>query len=81
MKCPNCGNEMETGVLRTDKYPCWTQQKELPIFRKPKDLVTLRPVDDEAVSLLTRDPFPEYPEAMLCRGCGLAAFPCKVMKE
>lgn len=72
---------MERGFLHTQKYPSWTGQEQLPIFRKPKDLVTLCPPDDEAVSLLTRDPLPEYPDTMLCRACGLAVFPCKIVRE
>ena len=27
---------MESGTMYADKYPYWTQQKNLPVFRTPK---------------------------------------------
>ena len=73
MKCPNCGKEMEEGTLHTRTYPFWTQQ-ELRLFRGPTDRVEIGPIGDDTASVFTRDPFPEFPHAMLCRGCALVAF-------
>ena len=36
MNCPKCGKPMESGTMYADKYPYWTQQKNLPVFRTPK---------------------------------------------
>ena len=46
MNCPKCGKPMESGTMYADKYPYWTQQKNLPVFRTPKDKVILRPLGD-----------------------------------
>ena len=29
----------------------------------------------------TRDPFPEFPHAMLCRACGLVTFLCNLIEK
>ena len=79
VKCPNCGKEMEEGTLHTRNYPFWTQQ-ELRFFRAPTDTVELGPIGDDTTSVLTRDPFPEFPHAMLCRECGLVTFPCSLIE-
>lgn len=81
MNCPSCGETMEEGFLRTHHYPTWTQQAEMPIFRAPKDLLYCKPLDDEAVSAMTADVYPEYPGACLCRRCGLAVFPCAIVDK
>ena len=57
---------MEEGTLHTRNYPFWTQQ-ELRFFRAPTDTVELGPIGDDTTSVFTRDPFPEFPHAMLCR--------------
>lgn len=80
MNCPKCGKEMERGSLHTQKYPFWTQQ-ELRFFRAPTDTVELGPLDDDDTSVFTRDPFPAFPGAMLCRSCGLVTFPCKLIEK
>ena len=80
MNCPNCGKEMEAGALHTRNYPFWTQQ-ELRFFRGPTDKVDLGPLDDDDTSMFTRDPFPTFSGAMLCRGCGLVTFPCKLIEK
>ena len=79
VKCPNCGKEMEEGTLHTRNYPFWTQQ-ELRFFRAPTDTVELGPIGDDTTSVFTRDPFPEFPHAMLCRECGLVTFPCSLIE-
>ena len=38
-------------------------------------------IGDDATSAFTRDPFPEFPHAMLCRGCGLVAFPGNLIEN
>ena len=81
LKCPSCGQEMERGTMHTRYYPFWTQQEELGLFFGPKDQVDLSPLDADNTSLFTRDPFPEYPDAMLCRGCGLVCFPCRPLEK
>ena len=68
VKCPNCGKDMEEGTLHTRNYPFWTQQ-ELRFFRAPTDTVELGPIGDDTTSVFTRDPFPEFSHAMLCREC------------
>ena len=80
MNCPKCGKEMESGNLHTQKYPFWTRQ-ELRFFRGPTDQVDLGPLDDDDTSMWTRDPFPTFSGAMLCRGCGLVTFPCKLIEK
>lgn len=80
MKCPKCGGEMERGTMHTNKYPFWTQQ-ELNFFRAPTDFVSLSPRDADNTSMFTRDPFPEYSDAMLCRTCGLVCFPCVLLEK
>ena len=39
MNCPKCGKPMESGTMYADKYPYWTQQKNLPVFRTPKTML------------------------------------------
>ena len=80
MRCPKCGGELEEGTLHARTYPFWTQQ-ELRFFRSPTDVVELGPHGDDDTSMFTRDPFPEFPHAMLCRACGLVAFPCKLIDK
>lgn len=80
MNCPKCGKPMEEGTMHTQKYPFWTQQ-ELRFFRAPKDVVELGPHGDDTTSMFTRDPFPEFPHAMLCRECGLVTFPCHLIEK
>ena len=80
MRCPKCGGELEEGTLHTRNYPFWTQQ-ELRAFRAPTDLVELGPPGEDAPSPFLRDPFPEYPGAMLCRACGLVCFPCRLLEK
>ena len=36
---------------------------------------------EDAPSPFLRDPFPEYPGAMLCRACGLVCFPCRLLEK
>ena len=74
MHCPNCGKPMESGTMYADKYPYWTQQKNLPVFRTPKDKVMLRPLGDTSSGNFSF-PFHDYPDAMLCRACGIVCFP------
>jgi len=80
MNCPKCGLPMEEGDLHTQKYPFWTQQA-LGFFRGPTDTVTIGPTDDDDTSMFTRDPFPTFPGAMLCRGCGLICFSGKLIEK
>ncbi|MEA4932469.1 MAG: PF20097 family protein [Lawsonibacter sp.] len=77
MNCPNCGKEMASGTMYADKYPYWTQQKNLPVFRTPKDMVMLRPLGDTSTETLSF-PFHDYPNTMLCRGCGIVVFPYQI---
>lgn len=51
------------------------------VFKAPTDLVELGPLDDDDTSMFTRDPFPEFPDAELCRKCGLVVFPCKMIEK
>lgn len=80
MNCPGCGGPMEEGNLHTHKYPFWTQE-ELRFFRGPAYQVSIGPVDDDAVSMFTRDPFPTFRGAMLCRNCGLICFTGKLIEK
>ncbi len=80
MNCPKCGKEMEEGNLHTQKYPFWTQQK-LGFFRGPSDQVSIGPVGDDDTSMFTRDVFPTFPGAMLCRDCGLICFTGKLIEK
>ena len=80
MNCPKCGLLMEEGTMHTQKYPFWTQQ-ELRFFHSPTDMVELGPPGDDTTSMFTRDPFPEFPHAMLCRACGLVTFPCNLIEK
>ena len=66
--------------MHTHKYPFWTQE-ELKFFRAPADVVELGPHRDDTSSMFTRDPFPEFPHAMLCRECGLVTFPCNLIEK
>ena len=79
VKCRNCGKDMEEGTLHTRNCPFWTQQ-ELRFFRAPTDTVELGPIGDDTTSVFTRDPFPEFSHAMLCRECGLVTFPCSLIE-
>ena len=79
VKCPNCGKDMEEGPLHPRHYPFWTQQ-ELRFFRAPTDTVELGPIGDDTTSVFTRDPFPEFSHAMLCRECGLVTFLCSLIE-
>ena len=80
MNCPKCGREMAEGNLHTHKYPFWTQQ-ELGFFRGPSDKVEIGPTDDDDTSMFTRDVFPTFPGAMLCRDCGLICFTGKLIEK
>lgn len=51
-----------------------------PILSGPTDTVELGPIGDDTTSVFTRDPFPEFPHAMLCRECGLVTFPCSLIE-
>ncbi len=79
MKCPKCGLLMEEGTMHTQKYPFWTQQ-ELRFFTAPRIWWNWAPGDD-TTSMFTRDPFPEFPHAMLCRACGLVTFLCNLIEK
>ena len=74
MNCPKCGKPMESGTMYADKYSYWTQQKNLPVFRTPKDKVILRPLGDTSSGNFSF-PFHDYPDTMLCRACGIVCFP------
>ena len=52
-----------------------------PIFPVPTDTVELGPIGDDTASVFTRNPFPEFPHTMLCRECGLVAFPCSLIEN
>ena len=80
MNCPKCGLSMEEGALHTQKYPFWTQQ-ELRFFRGPTDKIEIGPVNDDDTSMFTRDPFPTFHQAMLCRACGLVCFSGKLIEK
>ena len=80
MNCPKCGKEMTRGTMHTRYYPFWTQQ-ELKFFSRPTDQIDLNPLGGDNTSMFTRDPFPEYPDAMLCRDCGLVCFPCLLIEK
>ena len=80
MKCPKCGLLMEEETMHTQKYPFWTQQ-EMRFFHSPTDMVELGPPGDDTTSMFTRDPFPEFPHAMLCRACGLVTFLCNLIEK
>ena len=80
MNCPKCSREMAEGNLHTHKYPFWTQQ-ELGFFRGPSDKVEIGPTDDDDTSMFTRDVFPTFPGAMLCRDCGLICFTGKLIEK
>jgi len=71
---------MEGGNLHTRNYPFWTQQ-ELGFFRGPSDKVEIGPMDDDDTSTFTRDPFPTFSGAMLCRDCGLICFTGKLTEK
>lgn len=73
MNCPQCGRPMEEGSLHTQKYPSWTQGKP-GFFRGPSVRVEIGPVGGDTASMFTRDPFPTFPGAGLCRACGLICF-------
>ena len=70
---------------------CRRTKYELPEMRKRDaarldahaeiPLVELGPLDDDDTSMFTRDPFPEFPDAELCRKCGLVVFPCKMIEK
>ena len=55
--------------MYADKYPYWTQQKNLPVFRTPKDKVMLRPLGDTSSGNFSF-PFHDYPAP-----AGLSVFP------
>ena len=78
--CPKCGKEMEEGNLHTQKYPFWTQQ-ELRFFHNPTDTVEIGPIEEDDTSIFTRDVFPTFPGAMLCRDCGLICFSGKLIEK
>ena len=80
MNCPNCGKAMEKGFMHTQKYPFWTQQ-ELRFFKGPTDQVDLGPIGDDTTSMFTRDPFPEFPDTMICRDCQLVVFRCNMIDK
>lgn len=80
MNCPKCGKDMLKGTMHTRKYPFWTQQ-ELRLFKNPTDSIELGPHGDDTTSMFTRDPFPEFPDTMLCKDCGLVVFPCNVIEK
>ncbi|WP_297870455.1 PF20097 family protein [uncultured Oscillibacter sp.] len=73
MNCPQCGLPMEEGNLHTQKYPFWTRQ-ELRFFWDPTDKVEIGPAGDDDTTVFTRDHFPTFPGAGLCRACGLICF-------
>lgn len=80
MNCPQCGRPMEEGDLHTQKYPSWTQGKS-GCFRGPSVQVEIGPADDDDTSMFTRNPFPTFPGAMLCRSCGLVCFSGKLIEK
>lgn len=80
MNCPKCGLPMEEGSLHTQKYPFWTQQ-DPRFFHGPSDKVEIGPVDDDDTSMFTRNPFPTFSQAMLCRTCGLVCFSGKLIEK
>lgn len=80
MNCPGCGGPMEEGVLHTQKYPAWTQG-EPGLFRRPRARVEIGPAGDDDTSVFTRDPFPSFPGAMLCRNCGVVCFSGKIIDK
>lgn len=80
MNCPNCGKPMEEGDLHTQKYPSWTQGK-IGLFRGAGVRVEVGPTGDDDASMFTRDPFPTFPGAMLCRDCGLVCFTGKLIEK
>lgn len=80
MNCPKCGKEMVEGNLHTRNYPFWTQQ-EPGFFRGVTDKVEVGPVDDDDTSMFTRDVFPTFPGAMLCRDCGMVCFSGKLIEK
>ena len=80
MNCPHCGTKMEQGHLHTEKYPFWTQQ-ELRFFRAPSDVVEIGPLGDDTTSVFTRDPFPTFRDAYLCRACGMVAFSANLIEK
>ena len=62
------------------KNPFWTRQ-ELRFFRGPTDKVEIGPAGDDDTSMFTRDPFPTFPGAGLCRACGLICFPGTLIEK
>ena len=78
MNCPKCGAPMQKGVMYSGKYPYWTRQENLPVFRTPKDAVILRPLGDTSNGSFSAFPFHQYPDICLCRACGLAVIPYQV---
>lgn len=80
MNCPQCGLPMEEGRLHTQKYPAWTQG-EPGLFRRAKVRLEIGPPEDDSTSVFTRDPFPAFPGAMLCRPCGLVCFSGKLIEN
>lgn len=80
MDCPCCGGPMEEGDLHTQKYPSWTQGT-IGLFRGADVRVEIGPIGDDDASVFTRDPFPTFPGAMLCRSCGLVCFSGKLIEK
>lgn len=72
MNCPECGREMESGIMK--KFPYWTQQEKPPVFRAPKDMVFLREPGDDSTGRFEEVPFHDFSGAMLCRTCKIVAF-------
>ncbi len=64
MNCPNCGKEMETGVIYSSCCPEWTTGG-----------LRLRPAGNPFLSLQSFVSGYEYPGSALCRACGIALFP------
>ena len=79
MKCLSAAFLWKKGLC-TRKISLLDQQ-ELRFFHSPTDMVELGPLGDDTTSMFTRDPFPEFPHAMLCRACGLVTFLCNLIEK
>ena len=80
MKCPKCGLLMEEGTMQHAKISL-LDPAGIAVFHSPTDMVELGPPGDDTTSMFTRDPFPEFPHAMLCRACGLVTFLCNLIEK
>lgn len=85
MRCPQCGKELESGMIYaapTAGNLVWTSGPGPRPLRRPKDALRLCPVGEDpnesplAPKALSTTHF--YHGSMLCRACGLVVIPYQV---